>query len=190
VSGARGYLIVAAVISAVVLFLNSFLRPDYSQRNSEIFTEMVYSRAYESFSPSPFLPGGVTQQPVAEGVVVRGQSPLYFGPGTEEAQRAGRELLNPIAGDDSAALANGAELYITYCVICHDAGGNGKGTVVMRGMLPPPSLHAVRAKDMADGEMFHILTHGQANMASYAAQLSPTERWQVVRYVRKLQEEN
>jgi hypothetical protein len=42
---------------------------------------------------------------------------------------------------------------------------------------------------MADGEMFHILTYGQGNMASYASQLTREERWKVIVHVRRLQEE-
>ena len=40
---------------------------------------------------------------------------------------------------------------------------------------------------MKDGQLFHILTHGQNNMASYASQLSREDRWNVIVYVRSLQ---
>ena len=59
-----------------------------------------------------------------------------------------------------------------YCSVCHDSRGDGQGPVVSRGMLPPPSLKASRALTLSDGELFHVLTYGQGNMASYAAQLS------------------
>jgi hypothetical protein len=36
--------------------------------------------------------------------------------------------------------------------------------------------------------MFHILTYGQGNMASYAGQLSVEDRWQVLLRVRELQQ--
>ena len=114
--------------------------------------------------------------------------PLYFDAGPEEALRAGRELESPLDPGDAAALELGRGLYGIYCTVCHDAGGEGRGPVVLRGMLPPPSLHAARATQMRDGEMFHILTYGQGNMASYAAQLSRDERWRVILYVRQLQE--
>ncbi len=184
----RGYLIVAAVIAVGSLLLNGLLQTDPRQRNLEIFTEMVYSKAVESFTASASLPGGTAQQPLVAGVVPRGLLPLPFGPGPEEAKRAGIELQNPFTGDDQA-LARGQRLYAIYCVNCHDAGGNGRGPIVQRGMLPPPSLHAARALELPDGEMFHILTFGQGNMASHAAQLSRDERWQVLLYVRRLQAE-
>jgi mono/diheme cytochrome c family protein len=38
-----------------------------------------------------------------------------------------------------------------------------------------------------DGQMFHILTYGQNNMPSYAAQIDRQDRWKVIAYVRTLQ---
>jgi mono/diheme cytochrome c family protein len=190
VSTARGVVVVTVVVGVLVFALHRATRTDLTVRNHEFFTGMVYSKAAESFSPSAALPGGTTQQPLVAGVVPRGLLPLRYGPGTEEAQRAGRELASPYAPDDADALAGGRELYGTYCALCHDAGGNGQGPVVLHGMLPPPSLHAARATQMPDGEMFHVLTHGQGNMASYAGQLSRAERWQVILRVRQLQQEN
>ena len=76
-----------------------------------------------------------------------------------------------------------------YCVICHDARGTGQGKAVLRGMLPPPNLHAARATGIADGELFHIITRGQGNMDSYAVALSEHERWLVIGWVRQLQQE-
>jgi mono/diheme cytochrome c family protein len=188
-ASARGYIIVALIAAVFVMILNRFVSADLTQRNYEAFTEMVYSKAGEPFASNQAMPGGKTQQPIVEGTVVRGHMPLGFAAGADEALRAGRELVSPIAADDTAALERGAELYSVYCIVCHDAAGKGRGPVVMRGMLPPPSLTAARASDMADGEMFHILTFGQGNMASYAAQLGREERWQVISHVRALQGE-
>ncbi len=188
--GVTGYVIILLVVFGIVLGLNSFMKIDNSQRSYEMLTEMVYSKAGESFTRNATLPGGVTQQPLVEGVVIRGKLPLRYGLGTEEAQRAGRELTNPFTAEDTASVTRGRELYGIYCTVCHDPGGNGQGPVVARGMLPPPSLHAARALQLPDGELFHILTFGQGNMASYAAQLSPEERWKVILHVRQLQEQN
>jgi mono/diheme cytochrome c family protein len=40
---------------------------------------------------------------------------------------------------------------------------------------------------MKDGQMFHVLTYGQGNMPSFAAQLSREDRWNVILHVRMLQ---
>lgn len=180
-------LVAAIVVVVFLLGLDSLLAGDPRRRNLEIFTEMAYSAAGESMSESPSLPGGTTQQPLVPGVVPRGFEPFRYAPTPEDAARAGRELANPVAADDAAALARGARLYAVHCAVCHDAGGLGRGKVVERGMIGPPSLLAVRALEMKDGEMFHIVTLGQGNMASYAAQIEPADRWKVIRHVRALQ---
>jgi len=174
---------------AVLAVAWTLSRPDPSRRNFEVFTEMAYSRAYESFSPNSNFADGKTIQPLVAGVVPRKAAPFPYGDGPEEAARAGDELLDPLPPPDRASAAAGAELYRIYCVVCHDARGGGRGPVTSRGMLPPPSLHAARATTIKDGEMFHVLTRGQGNMSSYAAELSVAERWQVIRHVRRLQEE-
>jgi hypothetical protein len=48
-------------------------------------------------------------------------------------------------------------------------------------------LREGKSKDMKDGQLFHILTYGQGNMPSYAAQLSQDDRWRVIVHVRSLQ---
>jgi mono/diheme cytochrome c family protein len=184
----RAFLLTFVVVAVVLLALQFALAPDASRRNVEIFTEMVYSAAGESLARSEALTGGIVQQPLLAGVVVRGMPPFRYGDGPEEAQRAGRELVNPIAADDADALASGAELFGSFCAPCHAGTGEGAGPVTRRGMLPPPSLLAARALAMPDGEIFHVLTRGQGNMASYAVQLSPEDRWAVILHVRSLQE--
>ena len=61
------------------------------------------------------------------------------------------------------------------------------GPVTQRGVPPPPSLLAPRAAQMKDGQLFHILTYGQNNMAAYGGQVSREDRWNVIAYVRSLQ---
>jgi mono/diheme cytochrome c family protein len=182
------FLAAMAVLTVVLAGVHVVMRPDPGQRNFEIFTEMVYSKAYESYSPNPNFPDGKTLQPLVAGVVPRGQIPFLFGEGAEEAVRAGEVLVSPLPLDERPH-ESGSRLYAIYCLVCHDARGTGTGPVVLRGMLPPPSLHADRALQMKDGEMFHIVTRGQGNMAAYASQLDERERWLVIQHVRSLQQE-
>ncbi|HEX9795184.1 MAG TPA: cytochrome c [Planctomycetota bacterium] len=182
-------LLFAALVTVLALLLaQRLLRGNPDRRNYEIFAEMVHPVAGESFGVSAVLPGGRVMQPLQAGVVLYGEQPFLYGPGEDEALRAGVELVSPFAADDAAALREGARLYGIYCLLCHDSKGEGHGPVVQRGMLPPASLLADRARAMAAGQMFHVLTRGQGNMASYAAQLTPEQRWQVILHVRSLQE--
>lgn len=174
----------AGVAVAAVFALRTALARDASRRNWELFPDMAYSVAVESQTLGE---RGPNQQPLVRGVVVRGRMPFRYGPGPEEAKRAGAELGNPFAPDDAEALLRGEFVYRTRCVVCHDPQGDGQGPATSRGMVPPPSLHGVRALEIADGEMFHVLTRGQGNMASYAAQLTESDRWRVILHVRALQ---
>ena len=183
----KTFLILFLPCLVLLLLLERVLRPNTRERNYEVFTEMAYSKAAESMSPSSSLPALMTQQAVVSGVVVRGQMPFHYGPGPEEAKRAGDELTNPF-GDEPQVLERGGEIYRRFCSVCHAGDGGGQGPVVMRGVLPPPSLLGARALEIRDGEMFHLLTLGQGNMGSYAAQVSAEDRWKVIRYVRSLQE--
>jgi len=182
----RGILVAAGAAALVLLGAGALLGAHPGERNLEYFPDMAHSRALESLDLTAHLPGGRVQLELPEGSVPRGAERFPYGTGPEEAARAGRELRDPL-GEAGADPARGARLFAIHCTPCHDARGDGRGPVVERGMLPPPSLHGVRALGMADGEMFHVLTRGQGGMASYASQLTPRDRWLVVRHVRALQ---
>ena len=81
----------------------------------------------------------------------------------------------------------GARVFANHCAVCHGAGGGGDGPVTRRGVPPPPPLTNERAMRMPEGQLFHVLTYGQGNMASYAGQLSPEDRWAAVSHVMGLQ---
>lgn len=183
----RAVLIIVAIPIVVLLLLEMVLGANPRRRNYEVFTEMAYSAANESLSPSASLPNGMTQQGLVEGVVVRGHTPFRFGPGPEEAARAGERLTNPYT-DEPEVLARGAALYARFCVSCHAPDGSGKGPVPLRSLLKPASLLGARAMAIADGEIFHILTLGQGAMAPFAVELTPDDRWKVIRHLRSIQE--
>lgn len=96
---------------------------------------------------------------------------------------------NELQARYTAALNRGAAVYATFCEICHGPGGAGDGTVARRGFPAPPSLLAEKARNLADGEMFHILTYGRANMPSYRSQIDREDRWRALLHVRRLQQE-
>ncbi len=58
-----------------------------------------------------------------------------------------------------------------------------------RGVPLPPSLLADRPVQMKDGQLFHIITYGQGNMPANAGLLSQDDRWQVIVYLRSLQQD-
>jgi hypothetical protein len=40
---------------------------------------------------------------------------------------------------------------------------------------------------MADGQMLHVISNGQGNMASYTSQVERADRWRAILHVRRLQ---
>ncbi len=176
------FLLIVLVASVAA---NLGINDNPARRNFEVLPEMVHSIAAESFTVNPNFANGETLQLPPQGTIARGARPLHYTATPEDAARAGRELTAPAVS--TAGLARGAGVYQVYCQPCHGGAGKGDGPVAMRGFPPPPSFFAARAMQLADGQMFHILTYGQKNMPSYAAQVEPADRWRVIAYIRALQ---
>lgn len=180
------FLLVVFIVSVTLNWLGP---PDPGRRNIEYFPNMAHSARYAAFSPNPEFPDGKTLQQPEPGAIPRGYRPVHYKPTPEDALRAGEELQNPFAAAPARHLDRGTFVFTTFCQACHGAGGTGNGTVALRRFPAPASLVAVKAVKMKDGQMFHVLTYGQGNMPSYATQLSPEDRWNVILYVRSLQEQ-
>ncbi len=178
------------LVVVVVALVGAYVALDADPKvpNWEFLPNMVRSVPADAYAVSPVLPGGHVLQPPPPGTIPRGLPPLPYTAAPEDALRAGRELTNPYTAEDAAVLARGATVYANHCVVCHGATGLGDGPVTLRGVPPPPSYAAENALGLSDGQMFHILTYGQKNMASYAAQVSREDRWKVILHVRLLQQ--
>lgn len=175
-----------------LVFLASFgvmwaSRRDVHEPNREFLPEMAHAPRADAFAASAVFRDGKTLQVPPPGSIPQGFMPLHYEATEDDAIRAGEELDNPFARDDPRALARGEQVFATFCAPCHGPGGQGNGPVVAYGVPPPPSLVDGRALTLADGHLFHIVTYGQNNMASYAAQLSREDRWRVILYIRSLQ---
>ena len=59
--------------------------------------------------------------------------------------------------------------------------------IVQRGFPPPPSYHIDRLRQAPAGHFFDVMTEGYGAMYSYAARVSPEDRWAIVAYIRALQ---
>ena len=181
-------ILITAVVSAGLLLLELLLAPAPESRNWEFFPDMARSMAYRSQSSNPHFPDQKTQRKPVAGTIARGYMPFAYGASAEEARRAGQELQNPLGSGRSFNPELGGSLWKTYCQTCHGADGGGGGPVTKRGYPPPPSLLSERVRAMKDGQLFHLVTLGYRNMPAYASQIERQDRWQVVEYLRQLQE--
>lgn len=173
---------VAAMASALLVM---GCEQDVTQPNYEFAPDMVSSQAYDSFAGNPNTPDGKTLLEPAVGSIPRGVTPLHFGPGFTEAQRAGRELTNPV-NLTPQSLARGEVAFNRYCSPCHATTGAGQGPVTIR-FPNPPSLLAEHARGLPDGQLFHIITFGQGVMPAHGSQVAVDDRWRITQWVRRLQ---
>lgn len=84
-------------------------------------------------------------------------------------------------------LQRGRERFDVYCSPCHSRVGDGKGIVVSRGFVPPPTFHDARMRNVEDGYIFNVISNGVKTMPSYAAQIPAADRWAITAYARALQ---
>lgn len=104
---------------------------------------------------------------------------------------AARKMANPVAADDKS-VAEGKHLFNIYCTPCHGQSGTGDGLVGAKLILQPWDLtngnqmHSWNPKEYPDGYIWGYMTKGGAVMPPYANDLSATERWHVVNYIRKV----
>jgi len=161
---------------------------------------------YNPDQPNENFKDGKTAQTPPEGTTPVGFERFPYSASNEDYERAGAELVNPLART-AENLAQGEALYQAYCAVCHGPEGHGDGPITQDRTLeaesrqlenfPPPPSYASsdsinssrggRMADLTDGKIYHTITYGLNMMGSHASQLSPEERWKVVMYVRELQ---
>lgn len=180
--------VMLSVILAGLVAANWLGQRDYRYPNVEFMPNMVASVPFDTFAPNPNFADGKTLQTPPPGTIPYGMLPFSFQATPPDALRAGLKLANPYANNDQAARDRGSVVYLRSCLPCHGSAGAGDGLVTKRGFPPPPALFAEHAINMKDGQLFHIITHGQGNMPGHAAQVALDDRWRVVLHVRQLQQ--
>jgi mono/diheme cytochrome c family protein len=137
-------------------------------------------------SRSDFFTDQRSARPLVEGTVARGQlrADTYFYTG-KIGSSPGDYMPFKITKE---ALERGRERFDIFCAPCHSRLGDGNGFVPSRGFSRrPPSFHIERLQKAPLGYFFDVMTNGFGNMADYAAQISPQDRWNIVAYIRALQ---
>lgn len=161
--------------------------------------DMYYSRAYETYGYNnvhgeydSLKARGITYtgMPVP-GTVARGEMGSYYLTPDSAGLVAAQKLRNPL---DSIALTKGAmkeaeRLYLIYCGVCHGDKLDGNGPLPAGGayVAAPANLTSPNIKAMPDGDYFYVITFGIRAMGSYASQLTPEQRWWVIKYIRSKQ---
>lgn len=131
--------------------------------------------------PSRWFRDGLGMRMPMAGTVARGHLPY----GVAQADDAAR-LVNPLPRS-LEVLRQGRSAYMTYCSVCHGILGDGVSTLTAAYGARPANLVAPQIAGYPDGLIYQAIAAGKNAMPSYAADLTETERWAVVHYVRALQ---
>ena len=97
-----------------------------------------------------------------------------------------RKLTNPVASN-AESIAAGKRLYSRLCVRCHGPLGKGDGGGAGAGGQPSDLTDATWDFGSSDGEIFSVIHDGtSADMESYAEQMTDTEIWTVIVFLRSI----
>ncbi|MEA2527203.1 MAG: copper transport protein, partial [Thermomicrobiales bacterium] len=94
---------------------------------------------------------------------------------------------------DQASVTRGKEIFMANCAVCHGATGRGDGPAAANldpPYPPPANFHTTHALAHYDGEFFNWIKNGKINtaMPAFGGQLSDEDIWNVVNYIRWLQQ--
>jgi mono/diheme cytochrome c family protein len=187
--------IISVLVMAVIVWSCSDVR---RSPGNVYMPDMAYSRAYETYAPIDTLAKqGIhyNRLPV-HGTIKRGE----LLPFPLEADKAGADtnyrqsvsVTNPLPALDAVQMKEAERLYLVNCGICHGTALDGNGPLYNGGSGPfsaAPANLTGNAKyvSMPEGQMFYSVTYGKGQMGSYASQLSTTQRWMIIHYVKSKQ---
>jgi mono/diheme cytochrome c family protein len=175
-----------------VLFTLVLTSCDRNRNNPgwDYFPDMFYSTAYESFTINPNFRDSITMRVPAEGTVPRDFTPFEYTLDPESRIKAGKELINPVPSSPES-ISRGKQAYTTFCVGCHGNSGEGDGILYTSKLytIKPRSLSSGNSLILKDGEIYHSITLGFGSMGAHGSQIRPVDRWNIINYIRSLQEE-
>jgi mono/diheme cytochrome c family protein len=92
---------------------------------------------------------------------------------------------NPVPAQVTS-VDRGYDHYQASCAACHGVDGNGGGPLSGTTAVTPPSLRAHLAQH-TDGDLFYWISEGlPGGMPAWKDQLSETDRWDLVNYLRSI----
>jgi hypothetical protein len=132
-----------------------------------------------------FYDGASMREPVPGTVPIGGlRENAAFFTGRDDGGQFVAQI--PVAVDETL-LERGRQRYAIYCQPCHDARGDGKGILFLRGNVPTASFHTETVRGYPDGQIFDVITNGKGLMAGYRWPIPPADRWAIVAHVRELE---
>ena len=189
------------VISVLVLAAGIWSCSDVKRKQNRVYMpDMAYSRAYETYAPIDTLEKqGIhyNRMPVP-GTIKRGELFPFAIVKDKQGDTANyalsKQVVNPLPALDGLQMKEAERLYLINCGICHGSKLDGAGPLVKKADgsegpygAVPANLTGPNYIKMPAGQMFYSVSYGKNQMGSYASQLSTTQRWMVISYIKSKQ---
>jgi len=148
--------------------------------------DMTHSRAYDAYTANPNFTDSQTSRMPVMGTVARDHAlPDHM----LEGDTNGHKTFTTSARFSEAEVKEGGRLYNIYCGICHGTALDGNGPLYSSGKFAamPANLVGGAYLKMPEGQIYAAIKYGKNMMGSYASQLDPMQRWQVIAYIKKQQ---
>ena len=193
----RYFLSVFILLCVVVVSIAGF-RGDKSRRPPiELFPDMDRQPKLRPQTHSSFFSDQLSSRLPVEGAIARSRPVVLGGkeiyPFEDNPLNTGRipgatnfveTIPLPLT---EQLLARGQQRYAINCAPCHGAAGDGKGITARYGMIAMANFHDARLVKMPDGEIFNTITYGKNLMGAYGPNVTVTDRWAIIAYIRALE---
>ena len=163
-----------------------------------IFPDMEWQLKLRPQKDNGFFPNGLSSQLPVPGTIAR-STPLQTLTGPVYPYEDAPVITGRITGTTNfiennplpitaALLQRGQQRFNINCAPCHGATADSNGMPKKIGaMLVIANLHDKRIVEMADGELFFVVTNGRNNMGAYGANVTVEDRSAIIAYLRALQ---
>jgi mono/diheme cytochrome c family protein len=194
----RYFIAIFLVCVAAVVGVLGFRGQHFRKPPLYIFPDMERQLKLRPQKPNDFFPNGISSQLQLPGTIARGvaiqtvSGPVM--PYEDAVVNTGRvpgttnfATLNPLP-ITAQLLARGRQRFTINCSPCHGQLGDGTGiTRKIGAMAVVANLHDKRIVELADGEIFYVITNGRNLMGAYGPNVVTEDRWAIIAYLRALQ---
>src|SRR2546421_2078663 len=209
----RGFFLIFLLIGVAIVAVFGFRGQTSTGSPIEVFPDMVRQMKVRAQAPLAFFADGRGSRPPVAGTVPIGyempkanteaspgaapvpsemnvQPHLGFSSGNDYFNTGkmgtnwGTGFPLPVTGD---LMERGKQRFNINCAICHGPTAAGNGMTKQYGLTTVVTLQDERIRKMADGEIFNTITNGKNTMLAYGPNVSVTDRWAIIAYLRALQ---
>lgn len=209
----RGFFLIFLLTGLAIVAVFGFRGQKSTGSPIEVFPDMVRQMKVRAQAPLAFFADGRGSRPPVAGTVPIGyemprpnseaspgappvptemnvQPHLGFSSGNEYFNTGkmgtnwGTGFPLAVTGD---LMERGKQRFNINCAVCHGPTAAGNGITKQYGLATVVSLQDERIRKMADGEIFNTITNGKNTMMAYGPNVSVTDRWAIIAYLRALQ---